>query len=395
MATAAAFAVQGLVFSVLLTHLPQFTDEYGLSQGMVTLVVFTVVVLAGVGSLLSERLAVATSSRVALRAGLFGVAATAALIGLAPGLPVFLAAFGLYGIALGTVDAAGNMQGVAVQHVYGRSVIASFHASWSAGAIGGALWVAGGEQFGLPLVPSILAAAAVALAVAAVAGPSLLVTEPVLKPDAEAVDPLGRSGFRGPTPLLLLGVAMACFWAVDSSVSNWSALYLDDVLRASGGTLALGYALYQAAGLLSRLCGDAAVRRRGATATVRAGAALGTVGALVVVLAPGPAVAIVGFGLVGLGLPVLAPLCFAAAADVARRTEGGSPQAVDRVIARLNVFNYLGALAGSVLVGALGTIADLRLGFVLPVLLAGALIALAPAFGTAADERDHARRPAA
>ena len=111
MATAAAFAAQGLAFSALLTHLPQFTDVYGLSQGAVTLVVFGVVVLAGVGSLLSERLAVATSSRVALRAGLFGVAATAAMVALAPGCRV-PRGLGLYGVALGSVDAAGNMQGV-------------------------------------------------------------------------------------------------------------------------------------------------------------------------------------------------------------------------------------------------------------------------------------------
>ena len=297
MATAAAFAAQGLAFSALLTHLPQFTDVYGLSQGAVTLVVFGVVVLAGVGSLLSERLAVATSSRVALRAGLFGVAATAAMVALAPGLPVFLAAFGLYGVALGSVDAAGNMQGVAIQHVYGRSVIASFHAAWSAAAIGGALWVAGGEYAGLPLTPSILAAAAAVLAVAVVAGPRLLSTDAapptadafadtataptalqVPRPADRTVDRLGRNSFRGSSPLMLLGIAMACFWAVDSSVSNWSALYLTEVLSASGSTAALGYALYQATGLASRLCGDAAVRRRGATATVRAGAALGVVG---------------------------------------------------------------------------------------------------------------------
>ena len=195
---------------------------------------------------------------------------------------------------------------------------------------------------------------------------------------------------------MLLGAAMACFWAVDSSVSDWSALYLDE-LGAAGSTAALGYALYQATGLLSRLLGDAAVRRFGATRTVRTGAALGTVGAAVVVLAPGPEVAVVGFGLVGLGLPVLAPLCFAAAADVARR--GTDPRtgavatddAVNRVVARLNVFNYVGALVGAVLVGVVATVSDLRLGFVLPLLLAGALVGLAPAFAP----RTSTGRPAA
>ena len=396
-ATTAAFAAQGLAFSVLLTHLPEFTDVYRLSQGAVTLVVLAVVVLAGVGSVLTERLAAATSSRLALRVGLFGVAATTALVALAPGgVVAFLAGFALYGIALGTVDAAGNMQGVAVQHAYGRSIIASFHAAWSAAAIAGALFVACGEHVGVPLAPSVLVAAVAVLLVALVAGPRLLAGgRPAGRPDAAGDGPHAASADRADVPapgrrrgpstaLVLLGAAMACFWAVDSSVSDWSALYLDE-LGAAGSTAALGYALYQATGLLSRLLGDPAVRRFGATRTVRAGAAVGTVGAA-------------GRGARararGRRRRLRARRARAARARPAvllgrrrRRPPRRRPaaaasadDAVNRVVARLNVFNYVGALVGAVLVGVVATVSDLRLGFVLPVLLAGALVGLAPAF---------------
>jgi sugar phosphate permease len=185
-------------------------------------------------------------------------------------------------------------------------------------------------------------------------------------------------------PLLLLGLAMTCFWAVDSSIANWSALYLHDLLRASGSTAALGYAGYQATALISRLGGDLAVRRLGAVTTVRLGSAIGTAGAVIVVLAPGPAVAILGFGLTGLGLPVVAPLCFSAAAAAVRGPSASAPAAtsaaVDSVVARLNVFNYLGSLLGAVAVGIVATAADLRAGFVVTVFLAATVLFLARGF---------------
>jgi sugar phosphate permease len=291
------------------------------------------------------------------------------------------------------VDAAGNMQAVAVQHRYGRSIITSFHAAWSAAAITGALYVAGGERLGISLAWSILPMAAVVLLIILVGGPYLHAessapepAEPSELPDLQASGGFRITVTRG--PLLMLGLAMTCFWAVDSGVSNWSALYLHDLLHASGSTAALGFALYQSMALVSRLAGDPTVRRFGAVATVRTGSIIGTAGTMLVVLAPGPAFAIAGFGLAGLGLPVIAPLCFSAAGAAVRAEQQDASAleeatAVDSVVARLNVFNYLGSLVGAVLVGAVATVSDLRAGFVVPVVLAVSVFFLARAFATA------------
>ena len=443
-ATAAGFAAQGLMFTALLTHLPQFTDRYAVSEGTVTLIVLMVTLLAGVGSLLSELLAARTSSRTALRCGLLVIAVAGAAIGVAPEFVPFVIGFAVYGVGLGAVDAAVNMQGVAVQHRYGRSIITSFHAAWSGAAIAGALYVAGGELISVSLPVSILPVAAVVLAIQAVAGPQLLPVddlpagaEPAASvspaPSASAASPAVPGTPGGPgvsvaprgesdraaeaarsavalaairNPLFVLGLAMTCFWAVDAGVSNWSSLYLRDVLTASDSTAALGYALYQATALTSRLVGDLAVQQLGAVRTVRLGAVIGTLGAVLVVLAPGPVVAIIGFGLAGLGLPMIAPLCFSAAGALARarvtvmpgpeRDENTATErdfgsasdisgdaAVNRVVARLNVFNYLGSLLGAVVVGGIATASDLRIGFIVPALLAATVFFLARAFAPA------------
>jgi fucose permease len=399
-AAAVAFAAQGLMFTVLLTHLPQFTDKYEVSDATVTVIVFTVTVLAGLGSLGSELLAAAISSRRTLRYALLLVACAGTVIGLAPGLPLFIAGFAVYGIGVGAVDATANMQAVAVQHRYGRSILTSFHAAWSAGAIAGALYVSGGERLSISLPVSISPVAVVVLIATALAGPYLLRSESRSNADPDPRDPdrlhpdhpdhpevKNLSLTKG--PLLMLGLAMTCYWAVDSGASNWSALYLHDVLLASGSTAALAYAVYQALALFSRLSGDHIVRRLGAVRTVRAGAVIGTAGTVLVVAAPGPVVAILGFGLAGLGLPVIAPLCFSAAGATVLGSGSGldavtgfdESAAVERVVARLNVFNYFGSLVGAGLIGAVATPADLRAGFVVPVVLAAAVFFLAKAFG--------------
>ncbi len=139
----------------------------------------------------------------------------------------------------------------------------------------------------------------------------------------------------------------------DSTVSNWSAKYLQDVLGSSEQTATVPYNVYMVTTLLGRAVGDAGVRRFGAVAVVRAGALVAAGGFAVVAGAPGVWAGMLGFTLLGLGLCVLVPQTFAAAG---RRAHGtGRPGASDAAVARLNVFNYVGFLVGSPLVGALGT----------------------------------------
>lgn len=63
-------------------------------------------------------------------------------------------------------------------------------------------------------------------------------------------------------------------------------------------------------------------------------------GFAVVALAPGAWVGILGFTVLGCGLCVLVPQCFAAAGRM-------FPESSDAAVARLNIFNYVGFLIGS------------------------------------------------
>lgn len=358
-ATAGAFAAQGVAYALVLTSLPAFEDRYTVGTGQITVVILLVCAMAALGTVVADRLARGRGgSRAALMLGLTALVVALAGASAAPAFGLAVVGFLVYGLGLGLVDAGANMQAVAVQRAYGRSLLASFHSAFSAAGIVGSVLVAvtSGHWAVRPVMWVLLLGVPVAVAAAVLvarggwrgaAGETSL----------EAL-PAGR---RVPwRPVLLLGICVVAFYIADSAVSSWSSLFLTD-LRASGHVRPLGYAAYLGAALVARLLGDRAVQRWGRTAVVRVTGLLGTLALLAVVASHAPWTAVAAFGVTGL-LAVVPPLAFSAAGDVA-------PGAADLVVARLNYFNYVGVVLGGVLVGAVGTVATLRAGFVVPAAL--------------------------
>lgn len=86
-----------------------------------------------------------------------------------------------------------------------------------------------------------------------------------------------------------------------------------------------------------------------------------------------------GFTLLGLGLCVIVPQTFATAGRYAFEKHGaGAP---DVAIARLNIFNYVGFLIGSPLVGALGDAWSYRGAMLVPMALVLVTLVYARSFG--------------
>ncbi len=367
----AAFFAQGIGFAVVLTHLPAFKDSYALDDLAITGIMFGVAVLAGAGSTLAGMFAARHGSSLTLRCALVLAATGLTIAGTAGSLPVFLAGVAVYGLGLGTVDASENMQAVALEARYGRSILTSFHAAWSAGGIVGAVYTSLTNSWspaaGLPPIALVIALIAFA--------PYLRKSVPDQQP-AEPDDP--AIPWR---PLLLLGTALVLFYIADSAASSWSTIYLRDGLSASAALAPLAYGAYQTTSLLSRLAGDFLVRRNGTVGVVRVAAAVGGLGLLLVILAPGPALAVIGFAVLGAGLAVVAPLTFSAAGVLAG---DGTPEQrrrkADALVARLNQFNYLGFVLGGVLTGLVSSGSSLRWGYVVPLVTTAMLIVLAPAF---------------
>ncbi|HEU4337248.1 MAG TPA: MFS transporter [Nocardioides sp.] len=370
-AIAGAFAVQGLVFISLTTRLPRFQERWDLGELALSGVLLMMVLLAGAGSLVAERLAPRLDSAVVLRAGLLVVAVSVTVAVLAPTRPVFVLGLAAYGVGLGLVDATGNMQAVALEHRWGRVVLPSCHGAWTMGGIVAAITtLATGD------LPWSAVALVAVLPLAASLAPYLPRDHGVAATSTDTDVP-----WRA---IVLVGLALVVFYTVDTAAATWGPVYLDDVFDAPEGLVALATLPYLVASGVVRLAGDRLTERVGAVRLVRVGAAIAFVALAVVVLAPSWPVAVLGFTLLGCGVAVVAPLSFSAAAALAGRDADPATRRarVDAVVARFNQFNYAGALLGAVLTGAVGS-GSLRVGFAVPLVLVVALFWLARAFAPA------------
>ncbi|MBO1417472.1 MFS transporter [Streptomyces sp. FH025] len=382
-ALAVSFLLQGTVFALLVTCIPEIQHRYGLSDALLPAFLAAVPVLAGVGSILSERLVKRTGARAVLRVVQPAVCLSLAGAGLGDTLWQLALALGAFGLLVGALDASMNMLGVGLQHRYGRSIMIGFHAAFSLGGILGAAIAGLGSHYDLGLPVLFGTAAAVVAPLAVLTGtlpqPSAGGTPtagPAELGDAvrEAAEAAARSiPWR---PLLPLCLAMAFAYIADASVSNYSVKYLTDGLGSREDLAKLSYLGYMVAMLLGRALGDRAVQRFGAVPVVRTGAALAALGFGLAAVAPAAWAGIAGFTVLGFGICAIIPQVFAA---------GGRlfPADSDAAVARLNLFNYVGFLIGSPLVGAIADASSYRWALLAPMVLVLAVLPLADRFAPA------------
>ncbi|WP_098027041.1 MFS transporter [Streptomyces sp. st115] len=367
-----SFGVQGVAFALLVTRIPAIQDQYGISDGLLPVFLAAVPILAGAGSVATEKVVARVRPGVVLRWAQPLV--LLALLGVGAGREVWhvAVALGVFGLAVGALDASMNMLGVSLQRAYGRSIMLGFHAAYSLGGIAGAslAWV--GARWDLSLFVSYLPVVVVLLP-ATLAG-SRWYTEGKGPAEEARSGGGGAGGGLSFTLLLPLCLVMTFAYIGDSTVSNWSAKYLQDVLGSSEQLATVPYNVYMVTTLLGRAVGDLGVRRFGAVAVVRGGSLLAAGGFAVVALAPGAWVGMLGFTMLGFGLCVIVPQTFAAAGRM-------FPENSDAAVARLNIFNYVGFLIGSPLVGALGDAWSYRGAMLVPMGLVLVTLVYARAFG--------------
>lgn len=373
-ALAVSFLLQGTTFALLVTCIPEIQHRYGLSDGLLPVFLAAVPILAGVGSILSEQLVRRTGARAVLRVVQPAVCLSLAGVGLGDTLWQLALALGAFGLLVGALDASMNMLGVGLQHRYGRSIMIGFHAAFSLGGILGAAIAGLGSHYDLGLPVLFGTAAAVVAPLAVLTGTRFAGPAELGDAVREAAEAAARTiPWR---PLLPLCLAMAFAYIADASVSNYSVKYLTDGLGSRDDLAKLSYLGYMVAMLLGRALGDRAVQRFGAVPVVRTGAAVAALGFGLAAVAPAAWAGIAAFTVLGLGICAIIPQVFAA---------GGRlfPADSDAAVARLNLFNYVGFLIGSPLVGAIADASSYRWALLAPMLLVLAVLPLAERFAPA------------
>lgn len=160
-AVAVLFFTNGALFANLLPRYPQIKAALGIDNAAYGLAVAAFpagAITAGLGAgFLVRRFG---SARVAV-GGTVLTGAGILAAGLAPSVAVFAGALFLAGAMDAFTDVAQNAHGLRVQRRYGRSIINSFHAIWSIGAVTGGSMAAAAIALGVSRGPHLLFSAVV------------------------------------------------------------------------------------------------------------------------------------------------------------------------------------------------------------------------------------------
>lgn len=308
------------------------------------------------------------------RAAAFGTILTAIgtmLVGFAPSLPLFAGALLFAGAMDSITDVGQNTHGLRVQRRFGRSIINSFHAIWSIGAVLGGSMAAAAIALGIPrsihLTVSAVLFSVVALVALRYCLPGNDENAGLVGETAE--NPSSAPARRAVTPRLMLTVAALVLIAiagtlVEDAGSTWAAVYLGD-LGAPAALAATGFVALVGAQFIGRLMGDRLVDRFGQRTVARAGGLIAAVGMGIALIAPTVPTTILGFAAAGFGVATLVPAAMHEADELPGLRAGTGVTIVSWLM-------RLGFLLSPPIVGLVADSAGLRVGL-LVVPLAGIL----------------------
>ncbi|CAO5234894.1 Sugar phosphate permease [Frankia sp. AgKG'84/4] len=374
-------------------RVPQVKSDLGLGDGQLGLALLGAP-SGAVASLWLAGLAVTrVGSAAVVRAALPAYCGVGALLMFVHDQWSLFALLALWGATSSGLDIAANAQAIGVQDRYGRPIMSTAHAAWTAGALSGAGIGTAAASLGVPAGTQFAVLGALCAGIALPVTRWML-TDPVRIAPADPdpvpreaggvgaaapgtrpgpAGPRRRRGARGPFAALC-AVSFGSFLC-EGVAADWSGVYLTEVTGVPAGRAGAGFIAFTVCMLAVRLVGDRALGRFGPARTVRALATVaivGFAGALALAAAPvGVAAGVLGFGAIGAGTACVAPAVFSRAAQLG--------VSAGRSIAVVSTVGYAGWLTGPPLVGALAELAGLHRALAVVVLLLATIAAFAPA----------------
>jgi MFS family permease len=264
------------------------------------------------------------------------------------------------GIGFSVTNVAINVEADRIEAATGQRLMNKCHGAWSAGFLSTSLL--GVLLRGLEVAPWVHFGALVpviAVLIWLVLGPM-----PVMPPRAHNGTP-GKSRLAWPT-LAVLGLVTFGLGAgiAEGASRTWAIIFLRDSFDVPAWVESLALPAILVTMMLGRLFADRWIEHYGVVRSARFLASVAIAGLCLLIFSPNAVVALLAFGIIGLGLCVLYPLMMSAAARI------GDRPASQNVAATTLVFQFVN-MGAPVLIGAVAQGAGIRVGFavLLPLLL--------------------------
>lgn len=323
------------------------------------------------------------SSSVMVRFSIAGYALSLFAIGLVPSiylLGVFLFSFGVF---WNLCDISLNTQGIAIERIYGRTIMASFHGGWSLAACFGAL-----IGFGMIVTdtPPVWHFTLIALLI----GGILLINGRYLsddRPEEPAKTTLPKPEkpwfLRKPEPLLIqLGIVGLFALVIESAMFDWSGVYFESVLQAPK-SLQIGFLVFMVMMTAGRFLTNYAYSLLGKRRVLQLAGTFIFLGFFVTGFVSGffetmlskVIVNSLGFMLVGLGISCIVPTNYSFVGAKSK-----TPVGIALTI--LSSISFIGSLIAPLLIGGISQVFNMQYAY-MAVGLLGLCIVLMVTFSTA------------
>lgn len=286
------------------------------------------------------------------------------LIGVANDFVTLAAAFALFGGVTSIVGIAVNAHAIDIEKAYAKTIMSSFHALFSIGGLIGA--TAGGimatQHFSIPMSLTVVAFS-LSLLGAALITKLFDITKYDYAEDHEVTEPAHEyHASRWWRQVILFGCLMFICFLCEGAIADWSAIYMTEAHGVGPVVAVFAYMIFNGCMTIGRLTGDKVIRRFGSIPVLIVGSMMGVVGLSVGLLATNLVVALIGFGVIGIGLSVLVPILVSMAGNLS----GGDRNAA---LARVSTFGSIGLMVGPGMIGLIAEKYDLLYALLVPVAL--------------------------
>ncbi len=373
----ACFFSFALSTGALMARLPDIQTQLAVSEGQLGL---TMIGMA-IGSLISLTIAAPIIERLGFRTSAFittlGPAMLLAMIPWMPSAPAVFAVLLMVGLLAGALEINLNVEVDRLETVTGKRYMNRAHGFWSVGFFVTALFGAMIRQSGLSAGLHLALVAALIVLVTGYLIHGATNAPRTARSQSEAGGHRFAFPNRGLLPLCLIGFAA---FLVEGAGIDWSAIYMRDVFAVEPLVGGMGLTLFAFFMALMRLTADPIVNRFGPRSVAMGMLGVASLGVLLVGLAPGAELALLGFAMMGAGCSAVYPLAVSAAAQ---RTD--RPAAVN--VAAIGQVSVVIFFLAPPLLGFVAELIDIRASYLicLPLLLAG-LWASSFALGTSKVE---------
>lgn len=344
------YFLSGFIFSALLSRSPAIKALYQMNDSQYGYILLSM----SIGSLLTMPLCVHLVGHFgSKKLSIVGFVYMALLpfLTLMPNLWSLYLISAFYGIFVTLLDVSINGNSIIVENAYKRPIISLFHAFFYMGVCGGSLLSILFMFQGISITTHYFIVSFFSVSL------FLYIRRFFLKETISSNTVVKKKRIMFPTGILLtLAFVALCGRVVEGSISDWSTIYMEKIVKFPEKLAPMGLVIYSAFMSIGRLLCDS-VRARWNESTILMGCCLlAVLGVLVILLNDSFYFAFIGLFIAGLGISCLVPIIY----SLAGRQDGVTPA---MGIAMVNTISGTGFLFGPFVIGMISDAANMWASF--------------------------------